>query len=96
MGSKNSGRRLISGPLFYISPTPLLRGLHLQCVIESIEIIEESDSRQKLYDFTFIKILAQLIPKLIINSVGIAGHALSQAQCDFLFFREVSALFEIS
>ena len=56
----------------------LLRGFHLQRVIESVEIVKQPDCRQQLHDFTFIKVLAKFIPELIVHGMGIAGNALSQ------------------
>jgi len=77
------------------SPESLLRWLHLQRIIEAIEIIEESNRGQQLHHFTFIKVLAHFIPELIVHGVSIAGNALRQAQCYFFFFREITALLKI-
>src|ERR1700761_4658747 len=77
------------------SPESLLRWLHLQRIIEAIEIIEESNRGKKLHHFTFIKVLANLIPELISHGVSIAGNAPRQAQCYFFFFREITALLKI-
>jgi hypothetical protein len=73
----------------------LLCWLHLQRVIEAVEIVEEADRGQKLDDLAFIKVLPQLIPELFIDGVSIARDTFSQTQRGFLFFAEVGELLEI-
>ena len=68
---------------------------HLQGVIEAIEVIEEADSRQQFNNLAFIKILLQFGPELVINVVGILGHALGQTQRSLLLAREITAILKI-
>ena len=72
----------------------LLRRLHLQCVIKSIEIIKQPDRREQLDNFAFIKMLAQLAPELVVNGMRVFGDAFRQPQGGFIFVREIRALFE--
>ena len=59
-------------------PLKLLCRLHLQRVIEAIEIIKQPDGGKKLHNFAFVKMPAQFIPKLLVNGMSIAGNALRQ------------------
>ncbi len=60
-------------------PIKLLCRLHLQRVIEAIEIIKQPDSGKQLHNFAFVKMLAQFIPKLVVNGMSVAGNALRQS-----------------
>jgi hypothetical protein len=73
----------------------LLCWLHFQRVVKAIEIVEQPDRSQQLDNLAFIKVLAQLGKKLIVDGVGVAGNSLRQAQRGFFFFREVRALLEV-
>src|SRR5689334_19614653 len=70
----------------------LLRGLHLQRVIEPVEIVEQPDGCQQLNDLAFIKMPAQLAPELVVDRVSVAGDALRQAEGSLLLLREIGAL----
>ena len=74
---------------------PLLSRLHLERVVEAIEVIEQPDGAHQLHDFAFIEVSAHVGPELVVDSVSVAGNALGQAQRDLLFFREVGPVFEV-
>jgi hypothetical protein len=73
----------------------LLRRLHLQRVIKTVEIVKQTDRRQQLDNLTLIKVLAQLGKELVVDRVCVAGNALGQPQRGLFFFREVGAIFEV-
>ena len=85
-GRRNSGKE---------DAQRLLGWLHLQCIIEAIEIVKQANRGQQFNHLSFIKMLAEFIPKLIVHSVGIARHALRQPQRSFFFGGKVRALFKV-
>ena len=69
----------------------LPRGFHLQCIVEAIEIMKESDGSQQFHHFAFIKMTAQFGPERVINIVSVGSHPLSQAQRSFFAVAEIRA-----
>jgi len=75
---KNLPREELEHGFQYKSPRLLFRRLHLQRIIEAIEIIKQPNRRQQFHDLAFIKMLAQLGPKLVVHGVRVAGHPFCQ------------------
>ncbi len=76
----------------------LFRGLHLQRVIEQVEIIEESNGGDEFYHRRFIVLLAQFSEKSVIQRVLVAREAIGHAESDLLLRGKVTApvsVFEI-
>lgn len=73
----------------------LLRRLHQQSIVEAIEVIKKPDRRDQLHDLSFIVVLAQRAPELVINGMSVPGDALGQTESHFLFFAEIAALLEV-
>ena len=69
--------------------------LHRERIIKAIEIVKQANRGQQLNDLAFIKVLAQLAKELVVDGVGVAGHAFGQAQRGFFSFSEICALFEV-
>ena len=67
----------------------------MQCVVEAIEVVEQSDRRQQFNDLAFVIVLAQLVPERVIDGVGIAGRAFSQFYGSFFSVGEIGAIAEI-
>jgi hypothetical protein len=68
-----------------------LRRLHLQRIIEPIEVVEQSGGHCEFNNLSFVEMVAQLCPELLIDVVGIESDAFSKAQRDFLLLGEVRA-----
>ena len=73
----------------------LLRRLHGQRIVKTIELIKQPNRSQQLNNLAFIKVLAQLSKKRVIHGMRIAGHAFCQTQRGFFFIREIRPLFEV-
>lgn len=73
----------------------LLCGLHGKCIVEAVEVVEESNRAQQFDYFALIKIPAKLVPQSIVHGVRVTAYAFGQAQSRFLFGSEVRALFEV-
>ena len=54
------------------------RRLHVQRVVEAVEVVEQSDRRQQFDDLAFVVVLAQLLPELVVDAIGIERRTLGQ------------------
>src|SRR5947209_13413207 len=70
---------------------PLLCGLHLQGVVETVEVVEQPDGASELHYFAFIKRATHLLPERFLHVAIAARHLLRKAQRDLLFVAEISA-----
>lgn len=67
----------------YHLTTPLalrLRDIDMQRVIESIEVVEESDDRRQFDDLPLVEVLTQIRPDILIHPPRIRRHTLGQSQ----------------
>ena len=67
----------------------------MQCVVEAIEVVEQSDRCQQFNDLALVIILAELVPERVIDCVGIASRAFSQFNGSFFSVGEIGAIAEI-
>src|SRR5256885_4155871 len=84
---RKTSRRRMSGRLF--------GRFHAQGIVEAVEVVEQADGGGQLDDFAFLEMRTQLHPQSIIYLMGIAGHALGQAQGGFFGLGEIGAPLEI-
>ena len=69
-----------------------LGGLHLQCVVEPVEVVEETDSAKKLDDFA-LRIETEKFGKLLVRDVvRIAGDGLGEVKGGFFGGSEIGAI----
>jgi hypothetical protein len=66
--------------------------LHLQRVVEAVEVVEEADGAEQFDDLAFGVEAAQLGKLLVADGVGVAGDGFGQAQGGFFGGGEVVAL----
>lgn len=71
-----------------------LGGLHLERVIEPVEVVEEADGGHELDDFAF-GVEAAEADKVVVGVVeGVEGHALGEVEGDLFGFAEEGAIAE--
>ena len=72
-----------------------LGGLHLERIVEAVEVVEQSDGGGKLDDFAFVEVLAKTGPEFVVDAVGVEGFALGQFQGGFFTRVEIGAGAEV-
>ena len=66
-------------------------GLHLESVVETVEVVKQADCAEQLNDFTFRVKAAELGELLVTNGVSVARDRFSEAERCLFSWREVCA-----
>jgi len=56
----------------------LLRDLHAQGIVKTVEIVEHADGSGEFDDLPVVEVAAEFGPEFIVNRVSISGHALGK------------------
>lgn len=71
-------------------------GLHLERIVEPVEIVEQPDRGSKFNYLTFVEVSLEISPEFFVNIVGVERDTLGEAQRDLFFFGEIGAVLEIA
>jgi len=69
--------------------------LHLQRVIEAVEVVEQPDGGTELDNLALIKISPQFVEKPVVHLIGIKRQTVGKPQCSLVRWREVCTLLKI-
>jgi len=73
----------------------LLCRLHVQRVVEAIEIVEQPNRGQQLDDFAFVEMPAKLAPERVVHAIGIERGPFCQFKRSLLGVGEIGAVAEV-
>ncbi|MBW3672371.1 MAG: hypothetical protein KY432_11955 [Acidobacteria bacterium] len=62
--------------------------MHLQCVVDAVEVIEETGRGRDLDDLSFIVMLPQSIEQCVVDQMCIERKLLCESECCSLLFVE--------
>lgn len=65
--------------------------LHLEGVVEAVEVVEETDGGHELDDLALVVEIAEPVDEFVGDVIGVEGHLLGERERGLLGMREVVA-----